>query len=255
MPGSAWHTPDPVRTPRWRPAPGAAQYGAMQTVLVVEDERDIREVLRRYLERAGLSVITTATGAEALRLIDDVHPDLILLDLGLPDLDGEEILASAAATTRVVVLTARSSVGDRIAGLRLGADDYVVKPFSPTEVVLRVQAVLGRAVQGESTAARGTFGGGRLSLDEARHEASLDGRPLTLTPHEWGLLVVLASAPGRVFSRRELVERLSGYTFDGYERAIDTHVKNLRHKLGPDAHDIVQTVVGFGYRLGLDVDG
>ena len=155
----------------------------------------------------------------------------------------------------MIVLTARSAVNDRIAGLRAGADDYVVKPFSPTR---------GRAARsgGARPWARNlraivpeTFGGGSLQIDEPRHEVLLPGGSWHLTPSEWGLLVALASVAGKVFSRRELVERLSGYTFDGYERAIDTHVKNLRHKLGPDAHSIVETVVGFGYRLGLDADG
>ena len=238
-----------------RAARAQAQNGDMRTVLVVEDERDIRELLRRYLERAGLSVLTAATGAEALNLIDQVRPDLILLDLGLPDIDGTEVLTSVADSTPVVVLTARSAVEDRIAGLRRGADDYVVKPFSPTEVVLRVQAVLGRGHR--ETAApsiRGSFGAGLLRIDEARHHASLRDAELALTPGEWSLLMALAGDPGRVLSRRELVERISGYTFDGYERAVDTHVKNLRHKLGPEGSHVIETVVGFGYRLGLAAD-
>lgn len=226
----------------------------MQTVLVVEDERDIREALRRYLERAGLSVLTAATGAEALRLIESIRPDLVLLDLGLPDIDGMDVLASAVPDIPVIVLTARTGVNDRIAGLRMGADDYVIKPFSPTEVVLRVRAVLARVGRSREPAAVGSFGGGRLQIDEAGHRATFAGHDLAVTPHEWGLLLALASAPGRVFTRRELVERISGYTFDGYERAVDSHVKNLRHKLGPDGQDVVQTVVGFGYRLGLAAD-
>jgi DNA-binding response OmpR family regulator len=235
---------------------GIAHNGDMPTVLVVEDEQDIRELLRRYLEREGLSVLTAATGADALRLLDSGRPDLMVLDLGLPDIDGEELLHVCAGSTPVLVLTARSSVEDRIAGLRAGADDYVVKPFSPTEVVLRVRSVLGRAGRwpGGGHHER-SFGRGVLRIDEARHEAAMGDRPLSLTPSEWSLLVALAGDPGRVFSRRELVELVSGYTYEGYERAIDTHVKNLRHKLGPDSHDIVQTVVGFGYRLGLDADG
>jgi DNA-binding response OmpR family regulator len=226
----------------------------METVLVVEDERDIREALRRYLERAGLSVLTAATGAEALRLIESIRPDLVLLDLGLPDIDGMDVLASAVPNIPVIVLTARTGVNDRIAGLRLGADDYVVKPFSPTEVVLRVRAVLARVGRSQKPAAGGSFGGGRLQIDEAGHRATFAGHDVAVTPHEWGLLLALASAPGRVFTRRELVERISGYTFDGYERAVDSHVKNLRHKLVPDGQDVVQTVVGFGYRLGLAPD-
>ena len=225
----------------------------MRTVLVVEDERDIRELLRRYLERAGLSVLTAATGSEALRLVDTAQPDLVLLDLGLPDVEGLDVLTETSRTTPVVVLTARSAVEDRIGGLRRGADDYVVKPFSPTEVVLRVQAVLARTTA-EPAAGPQSFGGGRVVVDESRHRVLVDGQPVELTPHEWGLLVALGSDPGRVFSRRELVERLSGFAFDGYERAVDTHVKNLRHKLGDAEREIVQTVVGFGYRLGVSLD-
>ncbi len=234
----------------------AAQNGPMYTVLVVEDERDIREVLRRYLEREGISVLTAGTGAEALHLIESIRPDLVLLDLGLPDIDGVEVLDAAAPAIPVVVLTARDTVSDRINGLRHGADDYVVKPFSPTEVVLRVQAVLGRGVRnGVSAVGSRSFGGGLLEVDETRHEARLEGRVLPLTPSEWGLLISMAAAPHRVFTRRELVERVSGYTFEGYERAIDSHVKNIRHKIGDRGHDVVETVVGFGYRFGLDPDG
>ncbi|HSO65401.1 MAG TPA: response regulator transcription factor [Ornithinibacter sp.] len=219
----------------------------MQTVLVVEDESDIRELLRRYLVRAGLSVLVAATGAEALLELDESRPDLVLLDLGLPDIDGAEILARAAPGIPVIILTARAALPERIAGLRAGADDYVVKPFSPTEVVLRVQAVLARRPGGGSSRAR-SFDGGRLRVDHQRHEASLDGVALSLTPSEWGLLVTLTSAPGRVFSRRELVERIGGSPFQGYERAVDSHVKNLRHKLVPEGQHFVETVVGFGYR-------
>jgi len=228
----------------------------MPTVLVVEDERDIREVLRRYLERAGLSVLTTGTGAEAIRLLTSAPPDLVLLDLGLPDVDGTDVLREIHAAGRppVLVLTARSTVDDRIHGLQLGADDYVTKPFSPAEVVLRVQAVLHRS--GGQPAENGpvTYGQGRLRIDEPRHEASLDGRSLDLTPTEWDLLAAIAAAPERVFSRYELVNRIRGYEYAGYERTIDSHVKNLRHKLGASGSDVLETVLGVGYRLRLGRD-
>lgn len=220
---------------------------------MVEDEVDIREVLRRYLEREGLSVLTAATGAAALRIIEEDQPDLVLLDLGLPDIDGTEVLAATVPSIPVLVLTARSGFDDRIAGLRMGADDYVVKPFSPTEVVLRAQAILARGPRAQPTVQ--SFGAGRLRVDEARHRVVLDEAELNLTPGEWELLLALISRPGQVFTRGELIERVNGYTFDGYERAIDSHVKNLRHKLGPDGHEVIETVVGFGYRLGLDRDG
>jgi DNA-binding response OmpR family regulator len=226
----------------------------MPTVLVVEDERDIREVLRRYLERAGLSVLTTGTGAEAIRLLTSAPPDLVLLDLGLPDVDGTDVLREIHAAGRppVLVLTARSTVDDRIHGLQLGADDYVTKPFSPAEVVLRVQAVLHRS--GGRPVGPVTYGQGRLRIDEPRHEASLDGRSLDLTPTEWDLLAAVAAAPERVFSRYELVNRIRGYEYAGYERTIDSHVKNLRHKLGASGADVLETVMGVGYRLRLRRD-
>jgi DNA-binding response OmpR family regulator len=228
----------------------------MPTVLVVEDERDIREVLRRYLERAGLSVLTTGTGAEAIRLLTSAPPDLVVLDLGLPDVDGTDVLReiSTAGRPPVVVLTARSAVEDRIHGLQLGADDYVTKPFSPAEVVLRVQAVLHRSGGHEGERGPVSYGQGRLRIDEPRHEASLDGRLLDLTPTEWGLLTAVAAAPERVFSRYELVNRIRGYEYAGYERTIDSHVKNLRHKLGTSGADVLETVLGVGYRLRLPRD-
>lgn len=225
----------------------------MHTVLVVEDERDIRELLRRYLLRAGMSVVVAGTGAAALRELEQGRPDLVLLDLGLPDIDGVEVLERAAPGIPVIVLTARAGVPDRIAGLRAGADDYVVKPFSPTEVVLRVRAVLARRRNDDAPAR--SFDGGRLRIDPARHEASHDGVTLQLTPSEWNLLVALTTAPRRVFSRHELMERIGGSMFEGYERAVDSHVKNLRHKLGADGQHVIETVVGFGYRSGVQPDG
>jgi DNA-binding response OmpR family regulator len=225
-------------------------------VLVVEDDRELREVVRRYLERAGYAVHTTGSGAEALSLLDAGGVGLVVLDLGLPDVDGLEVLAAArqGQEVPVVVLTARSQVEDRIAGLRRGADDYVTKPFSPTELVLRVQAVLHRTQGADGVDETASFGGGRLRIDETRHEAHLDGSVLELTPTEWGLLTSLAAVPGRVFSRYELVNRVRGYEFSGYERTIDSHVKNLRHKLGDVGGVIVETVLGVGYRLGWSRD-
>lgn len=224
-------------------------------MLVVEDEKEIRELLRRYLERAGLAVVTTGSGAQALEMLARRAAGLVLLDLGLPDVDGVEVLRAARANggVPVIVLTARGSVEDRIQGLSLGADDYVTKPFSPTEVVLRVQAVLHRAAgtAGPSTV---SFGDGRLRIDEIRHEVRWNGDLLDLTPTEWGLLAALATVPGRVYSRYELVNRVRGYEFAGYERTMDSHVRNLRHKFGQDGQLVVQTVHGVGYRLGLARD-
>ena len=227
------------------------------TVLVVEDEREIRELLRRYLERAGFAVLTTGSGAQALQMLDEHTADILVLDLGLPDVDGTEVLRAArtgSSGVPVVVLTARSEVVDRIRGLELGADDYVTKPFSPPEVVLRVQAVLHRIRGGSDASGPSSFGAGRLRVDEARHEVSWDGTTLDLTPTEFGLLAALAAMPGRAYSRYELVNRVRGYEFAGYERSIDSHVKNLRHKLGADGAAVVETVHGVGYRLGLRRD-
>ncbi len=230
------------------------QDGHMATVLVVEDERDIRDLLRRYLERAGHAVLTASTGAEGLAHIDRGAPDLALLDLGLPDIDGLDLLARAHALhLPVIALTARSSVEDRIRGFEYGADDYVTKPFSPQEVVLRVAAVLGRGQHGESSSVR-VFGSKQLSIDEGAHTAIMRGVTLDLTPTEWGLLTTLASRPGRAFSRAELVNRVRGYEFAGYERTIDSHVKNLRKKLGDDDAIIIETVLGVGYRFGMALD-
>jgi DNA-binding response OmpR family regulator len=228
----------------------------MPTVLVVEDERDIRDLLRRYLERDGHAVLTASTGSEGLRYLEQAVADLMLLDLGLPDIDGTELLRFATvAGVPVIALTARSSVEDRIHGLELGADDYVTKPFSPREVVLRVDAVLARRSGPAPDAPRAdSYGAGRLLIDRERHEARWDGVSLGLTPTEWGVLTALASTPGRVYSRAELVNRVRGYEFTGYERTVDSHIKNLRHKLGPEGAEVVETVLGAGYRLGLRRD-
>jgi DNA-binding response OmpR family regulator len=228
------------------------------TVLVIEDERKIRELLRSYLEHDGLAVLTTGSGAEGIQLVLDSSPDLVILDLGLPDVPGEEVLREirSRCETPVLVLTARGETSDRIQGLELGADDYLAKPFSPREVVLRVKAVLRRS--GTVTADHTTYGQGRLMIQETHRRVALDGRPVDLTPSEWGLLTTLADVPGRVFSRSELINRIRGYEFDGYERIIDTHVKNLRRKLdsaaGKDRLLIVETVLGAGYRMALPRD-
>jgi DNA-binding response OmpR family regulator len=231
-----------------------------QTILVVEDETKIRSLLRGYLERAGFSVLTTASGAEALTIAATAGPDLILLDLGLPDVSGETVAREIRRTGRtpILMLTAKASEEDRIGGLELGADDYVTKPFSPQEVVLRVQAILRRAAGalGPEGAGLRSFGEGVLTVDEDRHEVRVRGEAVELTPSEWSLLVALAGAPGRVYSRTELINRTRGYEFAS-ERAIDSHVKNLRRKVEADPREprIIETVLGTGYRLGLRRDG
>ena len=229
-----------------------------QTVLVVEDEVKIRELLRSYLERAGLDVVTTGSGAEAITLAARAEPDLIILDLRLPDVPGEDVAREVrrSGAMPILMLTAKSSQQDRIHGLEIGADDYVTKPFSPRELVLRVQAILRRG-RGAGQSGRRSFGGGELVVDEDRREVVVRGAMVELTPTEWGVLTALARSPGRVYSRFDLVNRVRGYEYAGYERTVDSHVKNLRRKLERDPHApvIVQTVVGAGYRLGLAADG
>ena len=229
------------------------------TVLVVEDETKIRELLRSYLEREGFNVLTTGSGAEAITLAERVAPDLIVLDLRLPDVPGEEVAREVRRTSQVpiLVLTAKSAEDDRIRGLEVGADDYVTKPFSPRELVLRVHAILRRGRAETPGGARRSFGGGQLVIDDDRRQILVRGESVELTPTEWGILTALCSVPGRVYSRYELINRVRGYEFDGYERTIDSHVKNLRRKIERDASapEVVVTVLGAGYRFGLARDG
>ena len=228
------------------------------TVLVVEDEQKLRELVRSYLERAGFAVLTTGSGAEAISLADSARPDLVVLDLGLPDVPGESVAREirTAGPTPILMLTARSSEEDRIGGLELGADDYVTKPFSPRELVLRVQAILRRGGRPPGDEGLASYGDGVLVIDEPRRTAQVRGEQAELTPTEWGILIALAAVPGRVYSRLELINRVRGYEFEGYERTIDSHVKNLRRKIEEDQREpqIVQTVLGGGYRLGLTRD-
>jgi len=226
------------------------------TVLLVEDERKLRELIRSYLERAGFTVMSTGSGAEAITLTTSGAPDLVILDLGLPDVPSETVAREMRVTgpVPVLMLTARAAEKNRIAGLDLGADDYVIKPFSPQELVRRVQAILRR---GGSVAGPGpaSYGGGTLLIDETRREVTVRGAGVDLTPTEWGILVALATVPGRVYSRYELINRVRGNEFEGQERTVDTHVKNLRGKVeDPGSPRIVQTVLGRGYRLGLARD-
>ena len=236
-----------------------AVLGAMTaTVLVVEDERKLRDFIRTYLENAGFTVLSTGSGAEALTMAAAAAPDLVVLDLGLPDVPGETVARELRATARtpLLMLTAKSSEEDRIRGLELGADDYVTKPFSPRELVLRVQAILRRGGPGAAATTAASYGGGELVIDEPRRAVRVRGAAAELTPTEWGVLVALATVPGRVYSRFELINRVRGYEFEGYERTVDSHVKNLRRKIEDDPGNprIVQTVLGGGYRLGLARD-
>ncbi len=220
------------------------------TVLVVEDERDIRDLVVLHLGQAGFRCRTATGGLEALREVRAAAPDLIVLDLMLPGLDGLDVCRRlrgdpATAAIPIVVLTARADEVDRVLGLELGADDYVVKPFSPKELVARVRAVLRRA-----RAPAGALTAGTIRLDPARHVVEVDGRPVPLTPREFDLLRALLAAAGRVLSREHLLDRAWGYgRADEIEsRTVDVHVRRLRAKLGPEGRRIV-TVKGVGYRL------
>ena len=229
-----------------------------ELLLVVEDELKIRELLRRAFERAGFSVLTAATGAQGLDVAHKATPALVVLDLGLPDVPGEEVARELRTTgdIPILVLTAKASEEDRIRTLELGVDDFVSKPFSPREVVLRVQAILRRGRAAPARSGPASFGGGALIVDDERHELRVRGAVVDLTSTEWGVLTALTTTPGRAFSRFELINRVRGYEFDGYERTVDSHVKNLRRKIEADPHQpqIVETVVGIGYRLGLPAD-
>ncbi|MEA2827899.1 MAG: hypothetical protein QOG43_2338 [Actinomycetota bacterium] len=227
-------------------------------MLIVEDEAQVAEVLRAYLEREGFGVLTTDRGAAAIELVRAHDPDLVILDLRLPDVPGEFVATEVRRSGPVplLMLTAKASERDRIRGLELGADDYVTKPFSPAEVVLRVKAVLRRVRDGGGAASVLAFGGGEVVLDYERRRAMVRGEEVLLTATEWGIVRALSESGGRVLSRYELCTRVRGFEFDGHERMIDSHVKNLRRKVevDPAAPVIVETVVGAGYRLGLPPD-
>lgn len=222
-----------------------------QTILVVDDEMQIVRVLRGYLEQAGYRVLAAYNGEEALSLARHERPDLVILDLQLPKMDGLEFTRRIRAERpeiAILMLTARVEEMDRILGLELGADDYVTKPFSPREVVARVRAVLRR---GQLQPAPPVLRVGALVLDRERREVTVRGVPVELTPTEFDLLATLMAAPGRVFSRAALLEAVQGVAFEAYERTIDAHIKNLRRKLeaDPTAPQYIITVRGAGYRL------
>jgi DNA-binding response OmpR family regulator len=223
-------------------------------IVVIDDEPSVQEVVRAYLERNGYTVFVAGNGLEGLALAERTRPALIVLDLMLPDVPGEQICRDIRSRSDVpiLMLTAKASEDERIGGLGLGADDYLVKPFSPRELVARVRAVLRRAGGVQTPLVEVlSFDRGRLEIDAARHTVRVRGREVQLTPNEYKLLTALASYPGRVYSRFELVNHVQGYDYDGYERTIDVHVKNLRKKIEPDpAHPrYVETVTGVGYRL------
>ena len=221
-------------------------------ILVVDDEAKIVKLVRSYLEQAGFAVVEAADGQTALIQARREQPDLIVLDLGLPGLDGIEVTRTLRRerATPIFMLTARIEDTDKIVGLELGADDYITKPFNPRELVARVRSVLRRT--GSAAPAPAVLRAGEMVLDTGGHQATLDGRILDLTPTEFELLAVLLQNPGRVFTRLELLDRVQGDAYEGYERTIDAHIKNLRAKLGDDPRRprFIQTVFGIGYKLG-----
>jgi DNA-binding response OmpR family regulator len=228
-----------------------------QRILIADDDREIVRLVRAYLEKNGYQVLTAYDGSEALQLLRSERPDLLLLDLMLPKVDGWTItrtLRSDAhlAATPILMLTARVEDEDKVLGLELGADDYVTKPFNPREVVARVRALLRRAQEGPARPKVIQVGPLRLDLD--RHDVSFEQQPLMLTPTEFDLLQALASRPDHALSRAELIETGLGYSYEGLERTVDSHIKNLRHKLdqvgaaGLGAK-MIETVFGVGYRL------
>jgi DNA-binding response OmpR family regulator len=224
----------------------------VRSVLVVDDQPEIVRILRDYLERAGFSVLTAADGAAAVVVARRDKPDLVVLDLTLPTMDGLDVARALRREGEVpiIMLTARTEEADRVSGLELGADDYVTKPFSPREVVARVRAVLrrteARRLQGDVVKV-----GESIELDVPRMVAMVDGRRIDLTNTEFQLLLCMARQPGRVFTRAQLLDAVHGVAVESYERAIDAHVKNIRRKIEVDPHAPrhLQTVFGVGYRL------
>lgn len=222
----------------------------MKTVLVVDDELKITRLVRDYLHQAGFGVLTASDGQSALAIARSARPDMIVLDLGLPEMDGLDVTRSLRATSDVpiIMLTARSDESDRIVGLELGADDYLTKPFSPKELVARIRAVLRRV--DASVEAPEVITATGLTIDTVKRSVLVEDRAVDLTPTEYDLLVHLARSPGRVFTRAQLLDALHGVTFESYERAIDAHIKNVRRKIetNPTKPKLVLTVYGVGYK-------
>jgi two-component system, OmpR family, alkaline phosphatase synthesis response regulator PhoP len=224
----------------------------VKTILVVEDEQAIATLARDYLEHAGFAVAIASDGPTALRLARTAHPDLVVLDLGLPGMDGLDVTRSIRrdSTLPIIMVTARGDESDKLVGLELGADDYLTKPFSPKELVARVRAVLRRTGDGPA-GPRVTISVGDLVLDVPRRAVTVAARRVDLTATEFALVETLARQPGRVFTRSQLLDAIHGVAFESYERAIDAHVKNVRRKLDPGSSDArrIETIYGVGYRL------
>jgi DNA-binding response OmpR family regulator len=223
----------------------------MRTVLIVDDEPKIVQLARDYLEHAGFAVLTAGDGPSAIQAVRTRRPDLVVLDLGLPHLDGLDVTRTlrAESSTPIVMLTARDDELDKLLGLELGADDYITKPFSPRELVARVRAVLRRSDRATETGQ--TLSVGDLVLDVPRMRTEVGGSSVELTSTEFSILATMARQPGRVFTRSQLLDAVRGVAFESYERAIDTHIKNIRRKIEPEPREprYLLTVYGVGYRL------
>ena len=224
---------------------------ASARILVIDDEPHLLDVIQAYLTKEGFQVVTADTGSRGLELFNRTGADLIILDLMLPDLSGERVCSQIRLTSRVpiIMLTAKTTESDRIEGLDLGADDYVTKPFSPGELIARVKAILRRTTSQQVLAEVLHLPASGLSIDRTRMQVTLHRQPIDLTSTEFRLLWLLATHPGQVFSRDDLITKLLGDDYDGYDRTIDVHIKNLRHKLGDTNHQVIVTVYGAGYKL------
>jgi DNA-binding response OmpR family regulator len=227
-----------------------------QRILVVDDDPAIVKVVRSYLEQASYAVLTAADGERALQILRHDRPDLVVLDVMLPNRDGWEITRSiradaALAATPIILLTARVDDTDKIVGLEMGADDYITKPFNAREVVARVRALLRRAQLGQGRGAAQILSAGGLRLDVDHYSLTIDDVAVDLTRTEFKLLQLLMESPGHTLTRDELLEKVMGYAYEGMGRALDTHIRNLRKKIEPDPERprYIQTVYGIGYRL------
>ena len=224
----------------------------VKTVLVVDDEPQIVQLVRDYLEHGGFAVLSAGDGPTALRIARTQHPDLVILDLGLPGLDGLDVTRSLRrdGAVPIIMLTARDDESDKLVGLELGADDYMTKPFSPKELVARVRAVL-RRVEGLEAAADVIRVGGDVEVDVPQMRVTVAGRSVELTLTEFQLLATMARQPGRVFTRAQLLDAVHGVAVESYERAIDAHIKNIRRKLEPDPRSprYLLTAYGVGYKF------
>jgi two-component system, OmpR family, alkaline phosphatase synthesis response regulator PhoP len=231
----------------------------MKSVLVVDDEPKIITLVRDYLVRSGFGVRTARDGREALVQAREQKPDLVIVDLGLPDIDGLDLTRELRRDSSVplIILTARDEETDKILGLELGADDYVTKPFSPKELVARVRAVLRRSESAEAKNAGDVLTAGGLRIDLARRQVRIGGREVELTATEFELLTALARQPGRVFTRAQLLDAIHGVSFESFERAIDSHIKNLRRKIEPDPQQPAYLIMvyGVGYKLAENAPG